>query len=128
MKVMVVIVVKCGVVHVVTKYNILKSNRIMSKVNLKENIWIEGFDTEVLCLHNYLSIQNKHYPIDMCIYSGKTSEIPEELAKECAEIIELTDTKYLCVDYNGNSPCFLSAKQSIQSACQEEYCIIYKEE
>lgn len=67
------------------------------KVNLKDNIWIEGFDNistwnTKLCYFGQVS--EKQIEV---IWRGKTSEIPEEIAKE-----------------------------SIQSACDKHYCIIYK--
>ena len=105
----------------------------MSKVNLKENIWIEGFD----------SVESQYIrSTDICIdlgnfsilYEGKTSEIPEDVAKECVEIKGMYPTKTLYKDYidytkgqhtNSYKPLYF-AIESIQSACPEEFCIIYK--
>lgn len=86
----------------------------MSKVNLKDNIWIQGFDS-FITLSFALAAGVKP------IYAGKTSEIPEELAKECVlpPVNGYRNYKNLWINVN-------TAKESIQSACPEEYCIIYK--
>ena len=86
----------------------------MSKVNLKNNIWIEGFGS-FITLSFALAAGVKP------IYAGKTSEIPEELAKECVlpPVNGYRNYKNLWINVN-------TAKESIQSACPEEYCIIYK--
>lgn len=97
----------------------------MSKVNLKSNIWIEGFDTSDEC---FLPVA-KFYPdkLDNVLYEGKTSEIPEELAKECVygKVYTFSGVKDY-PDFVDSSNRFNQAKKSIQSACKEEYCVIYK--
>lgn len=103
----------------------------MNKIKLKDNIWIEGFDKCIL--GTQFKLKDGSIPTN-AIYFGKTSEILEELAEECV-IINLWEgridsyRKYnkenfnikCCDDNNCNS-----AKESIQSACNQEYCIIYK--
>lgn len=64
-------------------------------------------------------------------YSGKTSEIPEELAKKYVRLLTPGHIISLWQNYKYSIPqqvCFTkcSAKESIQSACPEEYCIIYE--
>lgn len=95
--------------------------------NLKDNIWIEGFNTakESHLIYENISIK---YSI---IYVGKTSEIHEEIAKECAEIHQglsywggPNDIFY--VDYNNKLNGFSKAKNSIKSTCPQEYCIIFR--
>ena len=51
------------------------------KINLKDNIWIEGFDNkeEVYHFKDELCIVGEELPY---LYIGVTSEIPEELAKD----------------------------------------------
>lgn len=99
----------------------------MSKLNLKDNIWIEGFTREELfnlSKEDWRDIVDD-VSVDKMLYSGKTSDIPEELAKECIESILNDVFANTYKNYNGkhrkDSP-----KESIQSACDKEYCIIYK--
>ena len=113
--------------------------------NLKDNIWIEGFDTDEIVKWNelgyYLKYLVRNSPNDTrtLVYWGKTSDIPEEIAKECV-------LKMMCVNaedlvhamyrryHAGNMEVqslthqysCVSAKESIQSACNQEYCIIFK--
>jgi hypothetical protein len=100
--------------------------KTMSKINLKDNIWIEGFDTneELYNFKNELCIVGEELPY---IYIGKTFEIPEELAKELVEN-DGSGVSYKDYDlFRGHLINFLeTAKESIQSACKEEFCVIYK--
>ena len=64
------------------------------------------------------------------MYAGKTSEVPEELAKGCVEYF-IQRCKYK--NYNPDKLIegiklngFNYPLQSIESACESEYCIIYK--
>lgn len=101
----------------------------MPKINLKDNIWIEGIINDGIF---------RLLPTGKTtLYQGKTSEISEELAKNIVETIPLMFEDMRVVDNHGNDVVFKnyitnefvkrSGKRSIQSACPEEYCIIYKE-
>jgi hypothetical protein len=63
---------------------------------------------------------------------GKTANIPEEIAKECVKFGYLGANKedggtLLYDDYEIDDIIgFKTAKESIQSACRQEYCIIFK--
>lgn len=110
----------------------------MSKVNLKDNIWIEGFDDmkSQLFKFNYLmnDIDISHSLGNCSSYSSiqcfKTSEISEELAKTICYKKQFYLNYALFNDLKENDwrepYMFTSAKESIQSACSKEYCIIYK--
>ena len=95
------------------------------KTLLKQNIYIEGFDEEYI--FNY-----QLFTDGKIIYQGKTSEIDEELAKECVDQYSLLNP-VLYWNYGVPYPhyytdCeFTTAKDSIQSACSQKFCIIYKE-
>ena len=95
-------------------------------VNLKDNIWIEGFDMHEV--GHFMVTKDRNFIMDIAkkiIYSGKTSDIPEELAKECVDCFK--NEYYL--DYSSEIKYlyeFKTAKESIQSACNQEYCIIFK--
>ena len=87
-------------------------------VRLKDNIWIEGF-----C--NIEKYDEMIVSISAILYHGKTSDIPEEIAKECVGCFK--NEYYL--DYSSEIKYlyeFKTAKESIQSACNQEYCIIFK--
>lgn len=104
--------------------------------NLKDNIWIEGFNSNAKRYDFLLSIGGRKN----VIWDGRISKIPEEIAKKC--VIEfglckgeiLDDGTVLDEDVSfgfknyekgfGELD-FKTAKESIQSACDNEYCIIY---
>lgn len=88
------------------------------KINLKDNIWIEGFEKYHLLLTKIATIDK------LIIYQGKTSEISEELAIKCIKEGFLS-CDYM--NYHNKIIEFETAKESIQSACDKKYCIIYKE-
>lgn len=97
--------------------------------NLKGNIWVEGFDTneEVYNFKDTICFVGEELPY---LYIGKTSEITEELAKECVEYY-IQRCKYK--NYNSDKLIegiklngFNYSIQSIISACDKKYCIIYK--
>ena len=108
----------------------------MSKVNLKENIWIEGFTNEELCEFTSKSWKDFRFSLDEVLYSGKTSEIPEKLAREYVKTTPNLYEGMIVLDNHGNNVLFYNYKindyvkrsgvRSIKSACSEEYCIIYK--
>lgn len=71
------------------------------------------------------------------MYYGKTSEMPEELAQNCVESYSITSGPLIIpnkiVKYKTYGPVchsiyypFKTAKESIQSACTENFCIIFK--
>jgi hypothetical protein len=106
------------------------------KINLKDNIWIEGFD-----FNTYIQEERLRFGCNKILYSGKTSEIPEELAKECIiQLVLCKGTKMddgtilqedICFGFKNYKlgfgvVDFETAKESIQSACLQEFCIIYK--
>ena len=99
------------------------------KTNLKNEIWIEGFDTT-----NELVSKKEYFPIidgklQNIIYSGKTSGIPEELASQCCKYQNSYEGEPFYKEYGdatwATHP-YETAKESIESACNKEYCIIYK--
>lgn len=96
----------------------------MSKVNLKDNILIEGFDS--ITAGEQFVCNNGSIP-GSPMYFGKTSDIPEEVAKDCVEYVHGVNG----IGYRDYSIFTMvnhkeTAKQSIQSACDKPYCIIYK--
>ena len=116
----------------------------MSKLNLKDNIWIEGFTRKELfnlSKEDWRDIVDD-VSVDKMLYSGKTSEIPEEILQQVVNssvCINTVDNLVRYADYSSNtiilksrgkltkvSKSFSSAKESIQSACNKEYCMIYK--
>ena len=128
------------------------------KTNLKDNICIEGFDSRI---YVEIAALNKQEDYKL-MYTGKTSEVSEEFARECIES-RFGETKIgndlitTYKNYSGYSSRLyphtvtfpisrqeldriwklfgrqltkyfhLTAKESIQSACESEYCIIYRE-
>lgn len=87
-------------------------------VMIKPYIWIEGFGSIEVISERLTSILDT---VDILIYSGKVSEITEELAKECVCGYATGYFEYSSTLWNINE----TAKESIKSACKEEYCIIY---
>lgn len=84
------------------------------KTNLKDNIWIKGFDTneEVYNFKDTICFVGEKLPY---IYIGKTSEIPEEITK-----------KYFDYGYDNLEVHYTSINEAIKESCDQEYCIIYK--
>ena len=98
----------------------------MNKVCLKQDIFIEGFDSNQRLISNQYLLANN---IKLVLYSGKTSEIPEELARECISFIDNPMDNGRNIPFKNYSHNFLGVttdKESIQSACSQEFCIIYK--
>lgn len=90
------------------------------ETNLKNNIWIEGFDSEEQ-VYDITLIAD----FDTCIWAGKTSEIPEEIAKKYVQRMSIFTPQFRA--YNKTySDFYCTPKESIQSACDKPYCIIYK--
>jgi len=93
---------------------------------IKDNINIMGFE----CMEDISATMAfwRNHPFRTTImYFGKTSEISEESAKECVRNWR-TDGLYnnYLMEPQYEECMFKTAKESIQSACQDEYCIIYK--
>lgn len=101
----------------------------MTAINTKNNIWIEGFSS-ILGEYNEKLGQYSYYDKDKIVmYYGKTSEISEEIAKECVKqyTIDGHEEEFIGYDdYLVSYNYFRTAKESIQSACSFEYCIIYR--
>ena len=89
------------------------------KTNLKGDIWIEGFDVEFDLKYNRKR---------RIIYTGITSEISEDIATQCCKYSCNWDGDVYFMDYglNHETHNFKTAKESILSACDKPYCIIYK--
>ena len=116
------------------------------KTNLKDNIFIFGVKTPSDFYKNY-----SEYPeiTGKIIYTCKTSEISEDLACKCVETLpdavavdeiddypiyedwshiyeDYSETNSWGCDYSGIKYYGVkTAKESILSACKEDYCIIY---
>src|SRR5690554_4099398 len=95
------------------------------KTELKEGIFIEGFDTH----HDWgtrmdvVDFDELRYEL---LYAGETSSIPENVAKECVRYVHDGFKNYY-MGFNGtNIFDRVTAKESIQTACDKKYCIIYK--
>lgn len=113
------------------------------RTELKEGIFTEGFEREAdlgYCYFNFAA--NKSFDLSNIIFQGKTEDIPEEVIKDCVIQNGLTkgtvldDGKVLDKDVSFGYKQykegfgvyeFETAKQSIQSACDKQFCIIYKE-
>jgi hypothetical protein len=112
------------------------------KTDLGTGYAIEGFDSHEIVKWNelgyYLKYLVKHSRNDKrtLVYWGKTSKIPEDIAKECVVIIELNNHSFY-QEYNLSEKAIKhpsitarivpTAKESILSACPNPYCIIYKQ-
>lgn len=100
----------------------------MNKVELKNKIFIEGFDTQWQYrkrLYGNTGISNS---VEL-IYQGKTSEMPEELASQCCKYHTIYEGSVHYKEYGNITWAtypYIEAKESIQSACNKEFCIIYK--
>ena len=110
-------------------------------INLKGDIWIAGFGTieDKDDKLRYLFHVSENMASEL-IYAGKTLDIPEEIAKECViqydiekgelidEFVVEEDILFGFKNYKEGFGVldFQTAKESIQSACNREYCIIFK--
>jgi hypothetical protein len=107
-------------------------------VNLKDNIWIEGFDNNQVA---FTAFEKMTQLANGTIYAGETRSIPEELAGEYVQqnglvkgtqlddgIIVGEDVFFGYKNYKEGFGIleYRTAKESIQSACDKEYCIIIK--
>lgn len=92
-------------------------------INVKNNIWIEGFDDFIKYWNSYTELGQITDSIITIIYSGKTSEIFHYV--DYVEKLSIFTPQYR--NYKGiHSDYFETAKESFESACDKEYCIIYK--
>ena len=95
------------------------------KIELKEGIFIVGCNS-LFDLRQSLFPKNGVIPFDAeIIYDGKTSEITRD---DVEDHIVADKGAYLLLyrNYKDGFPLFKTVQESIQSACPEEYCIIYK--
>lgn len=96
------------------------------KINLKDNIWIEGSDVSPFTLSDNFPILQASRSI---IFGGKTSNIKEKLARKIVSYHFSNECNIYYKDYSKleNILAFhLTAKDSLLSACNKKYCIIYK--
>ena len=87
--------------------------------NLKDKIWIEGFDN----LNDL--VQSELLDLYDILHMGKRNNITREIAEMCTYKRPNVNT-YL--NYSGKvneSNHLYRAIDSIRSACNQEYCIIY---
>ena len=107
------------------------------KTDLSTGYIIEGFDNHV----TPITALNRSEVYDVA-YAGKTSDIPEEIAEKCViqygiekgsilddGLILGEDCMFGFKNYKKGYGVleFDTAKESIQSACCQPFCIIYKE-
>ena len=98
-----------------------------SQVNLKKNIWIEGFNTPLQRDNRILELLPKIGDADQkdpILYWKKTSEITEEVAKQLVERLSIFTPMYRAYDKT-YSDYYETAVESIKSACQHKWCIVY---
>lgn len=90
-------------------------------INLKNDVYITGFDDEQAAFSEFERLTQLANEI---IYAGKTLDITEEIAENIAYKGELCEYYWneILDDYDKT----ITAKESIQSACSKEYCIIFK--
>ena len=90
-------------------------------INLKGDICIIGFDDRQAAFSEFERLTQL---ANGTIYVGKTLDIPEEIAENIAYKGELCEYYWneILDDYDKT----ITAKESIQSACRQEYCIIFK--
>jgi hypothetical protein len=106
-----------------TCIEIVKKMRNMT--NLKENIWIEGYNT-----YEDITISWDPHKWSDLIYHGKTSEIPEKILETAMPDPDNTWNEKLC-QCGERTTCYYCAmhfdlKEEINEYCDKEYCIIYK--
>lgn len=105
------------------------------KTNLKDNIWIVGFNQHREIDDDYLTEIFIASNDDNIIYEGDVSDITEEIAKLCAlaDVRDEGTEREITIGYKtygdvSNIKWFplLTAKESIRSACSLKQCVIYK--
>ena len=96
------------------------------KTNLGTGYIIEGFNTLKEVVREQIG-RDKTKEFRETLYEGKTSEIPEDIAKECVTLYHEGQEDETYTNYSGFEFYCLTLLESIQSACNQTYCIIYKE-
>ena len=101
-----------------------------NKLNIKDNIWIEGFERKSSMYDRILQLGGEQN----IIYKGKTSEasrnLLEELLAECyfcqSQVVHdvCRDEVIVCHEFNW-STC-INVYKEFSKLCKQEYCIIYK--
>ena len=94
------------------------------KINLIENIWIEGFEREesLYAYHDFLCFNNN---IEL-LYTGETNELPKKLISSIIGTINENTDQETWMNYSGFDNLCITPEESIKSACIEKFCIIYK--
>jgi len=92
----------------------------MKPIEIMPKIFLEGFDDKEdadVKWFNHLDWDNyrgmKNYEL---LYNGKLSDIPRELAKKCFDH-----------GYDDLELIYTSIDESIEIACKQQFCLIYKE-
>lgn len=92
--------------------------------NLKNDIWIRGFDSESEFRQYLYGSSGKSYSIEELIYQGKVVDIPDPVLKRVTEKMSIFTSQYR--DYNGTHSDYVATPlESIQTATDKEYCIIF---
>lgn len=102
----------------------------MDKVILKENIWIEGFVSELSAVSTGSSMWFGKGMEDL-IYAGKTKDIPTDVANESVHAYYLGsnfvgDYEHCEFGIENVKKMFHTSKEAIESVCNDEFCLIYK--
>lgn len=103
----------------------------MSKVNTKDNIWIEGFSEPFWENMGIKPFEYKTYNGNELVYYGKISEIPYELFDDVLDRYKFWDKKQCyCSDRVTCRYCEITLlnddNEFIEELIPEEWCIIYK--
>ena len=97
------------------------------KKDLGTGYCIEGFDTLIEC-YDTCNKGNQN----RILYAGATVSIPEIVASKCAKsLVEINNKPAFYQNYKYSLPQPVSftkctATESIVSACDKSYCVIYK--
>lgn len=96
----------------------------MNRIKLKDDIFIEGFDSEFEAISTGGSMWfGKN--MELLIYGGETDDIPNEIMEQITTYYDgcyINFMGFLDDAWGCDTPL-----KSIKSACPNEYCIIYKE-
>lgn len=100
---------------------------LKEETKLKDATYIEGFDTEWEYRQYLYGVGGVNRQLDI-IYQGKTSEISEDLAKTCVKFSG-SSVKDYALSREPHPQVYdnkFTGKESIQTACSQDYCIIFK--